>query len=237
MEINQADILYEDNHLLALNKKPGTLSQGDITGDESLVDQVKAFLKDKYRKTGNVFAGLAHRLDRPVSGIILFAKTSKALDRLNRIFRERQVKKTYLAIVASPVATEGLLLHWMVKDQKTNKATVYPDGAKGGKKAELSYRILAHVGKEYLLEVTPHTGRPHQIRAQLAFIGAPIKGDLKYGYPKPNSDKSICLHAFRLTFIHPVQNEELSIAAPLPSSPDWINFRQISLWQDKPPEY
>lgn len=229
MPIDTQDILFEDNHLLAVNKKPGVLAQGDVTGDSSLVEEVREYLKVRYNKPGNVFAGLVHRLDRPVSGVILFAKTSKALERMARLFKDRQVKKIYLAIVAGKIEPEGVLRHWMTKDSAINKARVFRNESQGSKEAVLAYRILATLGGEHLLEATPHTGRPHQIRAQLSFAGAPVKGDLKYGYPAPNGDKSVCLHASRLSFVHPVRKEPVEIAAPYPSGPDWDAFRSIVL--------
>lgn len=224
MQLNQEDIVYEDNHLIAVNKASGILVQGDITGDVSLVDRVKAFLKDKYQKPGNVFAGLVHRLDRPVSGIVLFAKTSKALERMNKAFHEREVQKTYLAIVTGNIPHEGKLCHWMIKDEQANKSFVYASPRDQARKAELSYKAVARLGNELLLEVVPRTGRAHQIRAQMAFIGAPIKGDVKYGYENPNPDKSICLHAAGLSFVHPVQKTLVKIKAALPKSEAWKNF-------------
>jgi 23S rRNA pseudouridine1911/1915/1917 synthase len=227
MALQQSDIIYEDNHLVAVNKPTGILVQGDITGDEPLVDLVKEFLKKKYNKQGNVFAGLIHRIDRPVSGIVLFAKTSKALERMNRMFHDREVEKTYLAIIKGNIFPEGELLHWIMKDEKSNKTKVFSKEHPVGKAAKLSYKIIAKIGQESLLEIKPQTGRAHQIRAQLAFIGAPIKGDLKYGFDIPNSDKSICLHASKLVFIHPVQKKDITVEAPLPGTPDWKNFRDI----------
>jgi len=227
MPILEQDILFEDNHLLALNKKPGVLAQGDSTGDPSLVEQTKEYLKERYKKPGNVFAGLVHRLDRPVSGVILLAKTSKALERMTAMFRDRQVEKKYLAIVAGTIEPEGVLRHWLVKDAAANKARVFNRESQGAKLAVLSYKVLAYSGGERLLETTPHTGRPHQIRAQLSFIGAPIKGDVKYGYPLPNGDKSVCLHARSLSFIHPVRKEPVDITAPYPPGQEWDAFRNI----------
>jgi 23S rRNA pseudouridine1911/1915/1917 synthase len=228
MALKQSDILYEDNHLIAVNKEPGILVQGDITGDEPLVDLVKDFLKVKYDKPGNVFAGLVHRIDRPVSGIVLFAKTSKALERMNRLFHQREVEKLYLAIVGDTIESEGELDHWISKDERINKASIHLVEKQGSKSAKLSYKLLAQNKGESLLEIKPLTGRAHQIRAQMAFIGAPIKGDLKYGYPKPNSDKSICLHAFKLEFEHPVQKNKIIIEAPVPAIAEWKGFVPFS---------
>lgn len=225
--IDQSDIIYEDNHLIAINKKPGMLVQGDVTGDLPVVDMVKEFLKRKYNKPGNVFAGLIHRIDRPVSGIVLLAKTSKALERMNKVFHEREVEKTYFAIVIGKVDLEGELVHWITKDEQKNKASVYKNERKESKLAKLSYKVVAQIGSECLLKITPETGRAHQIRAQFASIQAPIKGDLKYGYPTPNDDKSICLHAHQLAFVHPVQKTQILIEAPIPRSMVWNNFKDF----------
>ena len=211
------DILFEDNHLIAVNKKPSDLSQGDDTGDATLDSEVRKYIARKYNKPGDVFLGLVHRLDRPVGGVILFARTSKALARMNEIFRSRDVKKLYLAIVGErPPEVEGELTNYLKKNESQNKTYVYDNEVKGSKKASLSYRIAGRSDRYYLLEVELHSGRHHQIRAQLAKIGCPIKGDLKYGYPRSNDDGSICLFAQSLEFIHPVKKEKIVIKAPKP---------------------
>jgi len=222
------EILYEDNHLIAVNKRPSELSQGDNTGDPSLDAEVRKYIAAKYNKPGDVFLGLVHRLDRPVGGIILFARTSKALARMNEIFRSREVKKTYLAIVGErPPDVEGELTHYLKKNEARNKTYVYDHEVKGSKKASLSYRIAGRSDRFYLLEVELHSGRHHQIRAQLATIGCPVKGDLKYGYPRSNDDGSICLFARSLEFIHPVKKEKIVIQAPMPEGDVWKFFRDI----------
>ena len=225
MNIRQADIIYEDNHLIVVNKQPGILVQGDITGDKPLVELVKEFLKMKYQKPGNVFAGLVHRIDRPVSGLVLFAKTSKALERMSKIFHDRQVEKKYLAIVNGNPEPEIELNHWLKKNEKTNKATIFYKPKGDAKPVSLAYRKLAELSGDSLLEVVPYTGRPHQIRAQLSYTGTPIKGDLKYGSAYATKDKSICLHAHSLSFKHPVQDKHVEIVAPFPESMDWVKFK------------
>lgn len=222
------EILFEDNHLIAVNKKPSDLSQGDDTGDAALDSEVKKYIARKYNKPGDVFLGLVHRLDRPVGGVILFARTSKALARMNEIFRSRDVKKIYLAIVGErPPEVEGELTNYLKKNEAQNKTYVYDNEVKGSKKASLSYRIAGRSDRYYLLEVELHSGRHHQIRAQLAKIGCPIKGDLKYGYPRSNDDGSICLFAQSLEFIHPVKKEKIVIKAPKPQGDVWKFFRDI----------
>lgn len=218
-------ILYEDNHLLAVNKRAGELVQGDETGDEPLVETCKRYVKEKYNKPGDVFLGVVHRLDRPVSGVVIFARTSKALERMNEQFRERETKKTYWAIVRSkPQHQSGTLVHWLIKNEKNNKVTAYARENKDGQRSELSYRVIKSQSGYFLLEVNPLTGRPHQIRVQLASMGCPIVGDVKYGAEQPNSDHSICLHARRLQFVHPVKKEPVSIEAPLPKNEFWNLF-------------
>jgi len=218
-------VLYEDNHLLVINKPSGELVQGDETGDEPLVERCKKYIKEKYSKPGEVFLGVVHRLDRPVSGVVVFARTSKALERMNELFRDRQTKKIYWAIVKSkPKEASGTLVHWLVKNEKNNKVTAFIKENKDGQRSELNYRVLKNKSDFYLLEVNPITGRPHQIRVQLASMGSVIVGDVKYGYDSPNSDKSICLHARQLTFIHPVKKETISIQAPLPPHEVWNLF-------------
>ena len=216
-------VLYEDNHLIAVAKKAGDIVQGDKTGDVPLSDLVKAYLKDKYQKPGNVYLGVVHRLDRPVSGVVLFAKTSKALPRLNKMFAEHQaVKKTYLAIVANrPPQQEGTLTHWLTRNEQQNTARAYDREVPGSKKAVLDYRIVAQSERYFLLEIELKTGRHHQIRCQLATMGCPIKGDLKYGAPRSNPDGSISLHAWRLWLEHPVSHTHITIEAPVPDDRLW----------------
>ena len=216
-------VLYEDNHLIAVAKKAGDIVQGDKTGDVPLSDLVKAYLKDKYQKPGNVYLGVVHRLDRPVSGIVLFAKTSKALPRLNKMFAEHKgVSKTYLAIVANrPPQQEGTLTHWLTRNEKQNTARAYDREVPGSKKAVLDYRVVAQSERYFLLEIELRTGRHHQIRCQLAKIGCPIKGDLKYGAPRSNPDGSISLHAWRLSLEHPVSHASITIEAPVPDDRLW----------------
>lgn len=210
----QDRILFEDNHLLIVNKLAGELVQGDHTGDIPLLEKCRNYIKDTYNKPGNVFCGLVHRLDRPTSGIVVFAKTSKALSRMNKIFEQRQVEKVYYAVVQNaPPKKEGRLVHYLKKEAKKNKSFVRPAGDKQAKKAELSYRLKATSQRYFLLEVELHTGRHHQIRAQLAAIGLAIKGDLKYGFARSNHDASISLHAGRLRFKHPVGGRALDVRA------------------------
>jgi len=220
------DILYEDNHLIAVSKKNSDLAQGDITGDVSLDDKIKEYLAAKYNKPGKAFLGVVHRLDRPVSGVILYARTSKALARLNKMFSSRQVRKTYLAIVGErPPADETTLTHFLIKNEKQNKTYVYDKEVKGSKSASLSYRLTGRSDRYYMLEIELQTGRHHQIRAQLARIGCPIKGDLKYGYPRSNESGGICLHAWKLELMHPVRGNNLLITAPLPDNEIWKYFK------------
>lgn len=220
------NVLYEDNHIIVVNKQSGEIVQGDKTGDTPLSDIVKAWLKEKYNKPGNVFLGVVHRLDRPVSGIVLFAKTSKALPRLNKLFAEHEkVRKTYWAIVANkPPQESGTLTHWLTRNEKTNTAKAYDREVPNSKKAILDYRLIAASQRYYLLEIQLHTGRHHQIRCQLAKMGCPIKGDLKYGAPRSNPDGSICLHARHLELEHPVSHEIISITAPVPQDTLWQAF-------------
>ena len=220
------NVLYEDNHIIVVNKQSGEIVQGDKTGDTPLSDIVKTYLKEKYNKPGNVFLGVVHRLDRPVSGVVLFAKTSKALPRLNKLFAEHEkVKKTYWAIVGNkPPQESGTLTHWLTRNEKTNTAKAYDREVPNSKKAILDYRLIAASQRYFLLEIQLHTGRHHQIRCQLAKIGLPIKGDLKYGAPRSNPDGSICLHARHLELEHPVTHEILSITAPVPQNALWQAF-------------
>jgi len=221
-------ILLEDNHLLIVNKMPSEIVQGDKTGDEPLSESLKKFLKEKYNKPGNVFMGVVHRLDRPVSGAVIFAKTSKALTRLNNLVKERAIKKTYWAIVKDPPPNEtGTLKHFLVRNQKKNKSFAYKKPVPNSKEALLSYKMIAASKDYYLLEIDLHTGRHHQIRAQLAAIGCPIKGDLKYGFSRSNPDASISLHARRIEFIHPIKKEPVIITAPPPQDTLWNYFSSL----------
>ena len=222
------EILYEDNHLIAVNKKISDIVQADKTGDVPLSEEVKAYIKEKYNKPGNVFVGVTHRLDLPVSGLVVFAKTSKALARLNDMFRNGEVKKTYWAIVKDcPPETEGTLVHYLVRNEKQNKSYAYDREKPGAKKAVLHYKLIGHSDNYYLLEVDLQTGRHHQIRCQLAKMGCPIKGDLKYGFPRSNPDGSICLHARRVSFVHPVSKMPIDLEAPLPDGNLWNCFRTL----------
>jgi len=219
------EVLYEDNHLIAVYKKPSDLSQSDKTGDSALDTEVKKYIAGKYNKPGEVFLGVVHRLDRPVGGVMLFARTSKALQRMNEIFRTREVRKTYLAVVNErPPEDEAVLTHYLKKNEKQNKTYVYDAEVKGSKQASLSYRLAGRSERFFLLEIELHSGRHHQIRAQLAKIGCPVKGDLKYGYPRSNEDGSICLFSRRLEFIHPVKKEKVSITAHFPKGDVWKLF-------------
>lgn len=225
MATSVINVLYEDNHLLIVNKPAGILVQGDSTGDQPLVEVGKAYIKEKYEKPGAVFLGVVHRLDRPVSGVVVFARTSKALARMNAQFRDKETQKTYWALVDNkPPKAQGKLIHWLVKDEKKNKTAAYDTDTDEGKRSELDYKLVRQAGKS-LLEVQPITGRPHQIRVQLASMGCPIVGDLKYGYPTPNQDGSICLHARSLEFTHPVTKENMLITAELPDEQHWNPFR------------
>lgn len=215
-------VVYEDNHIIIVNKTASEIVQGDKTGDVPLSETVKQYLKEKYHKPGNVFIGVTHRLDRPVSGLVVFAKTSKALSRLNEMFKNSEVKKTYWAIVKqTPAETEGELVNYLVRNEKQNKSYAYDTEKPSSKKAILHYRLIARSDNYSLLEVDLKTGRHHQIRCQLAKMGCPIKGDLKYGFPRSNPDGSICLHARRVRFVHPVSKELIDVVAPVPSDNLW----------------
>lgn len=216
------NILYEDNHIIIVNKAAGEIVQGDKTGDRTLCDEVKAYIKEKYAKPGAVFLGIPHRLDRPVSGICVFARTSKALTRLNDMFRKSEVKKTYHAIVGNrPKQLEAELVHYLTRNEKQNKAYASEKETAGSKRAVLDYKVIGQSDRYTLVEVNLHTGRHHQIRCQLAAIGCPIKGDLKYGAPRSNPDGSICLHAVHIEFEHPVSHKLISVSAPYPELPIW----------------
>ncbi len=209
--------LYEDNHIIIVSKRSGEIVQGDKTGDEPLSETVKQYIKEKYHKPGNVFLGVVHRLDRPVWGLVVFAKTSKALTRLNKMFKEGQVHKTYWAITKNaPPEEEGVLTDWLVRNERQNKSYAHPQEVPNAKKAVLKYRVIAHSDRYHLIEVNLLTGRHHQIRCQLANMGCAIKGDLKYGAPRSNPDGSISLLARRITFVHPVSKENIVVEALLP---------------------
>lgn len=218
-------ILYEDNHLLIINKLPSEIVQGDKTGDVCLLDDAKQYIKERYHKPGEVFLGLVHRIDRPVSGVVVFAKTSKALSRMTEKVRERDFHKTYLAIVKNrPPKETDTLEDYIVRNEKMNKSFVVTPGTKDAKLSRLKYTIIGQSDNYYLLEIELFTGRHHQIRTQLSHIGCPIRGDLKYGYPRSNRDASISLHAYKVTFEHPVTKQLLGICAPLPSENLWKCF-------------
>ncbi len=215
-------VLYEDNHLIAVKKEPGSIVQSDKTGDETLAEEVKAYIKRKYKKPGDVFLGIIHRLDRPVGGVIVFARTSKALTRMNELFREKKISKTYWAIVEEkPPREDGQLVNWLKKNQEKNRSRAYDIEVKESKKAELTYRLMGRSKHYYYIEVHPKTGRHHQIRVQLAHLGCKIKGDVKYGAKRTNKDGSIHLFARSLSFIHPVKKEKLIIRSNPPMDPLW----------------
>ncbi len=217
-------VVYEDNHIIIVYKESGEIVQGDKTGDTPLSDIVKDYIKEKYQKPGNVFLGVVHRLDRPVSGLVVFARTSKALSRLNEMFRNGEVHKTYWAITKNmPAIEEGRLEHWLVRNEKQNKSYAYTKEKPGAKKAVLEYKMIGRTDNYSLLEVRLLTGRHHQIRCQLAAMGCPIKGDLKYGAQRSNPDGSISLLSHRVEFVHPVSKERIDVTSPVPSD---------NLWQD-----
>lgn len=229
-------IIYEDNHLIAVNKPAGWLVQGDETGDLPLSEWVKKYIKLRYKKPGAVYLGVIHRLDRPVSGAVVFARTSKALTRMNKLFQDRAVKKTYLAMTrVRPEPLAGHLTHYILKDRDRNVAKAYDkvgNRTKAAKKSDLDYEMISEIDGHHLLKVNPLTGRPHQIRVQLASMGCSIKGDLKYGFKHPNHDGSICLHCLELSFIHPVKKEPVLIQAELPDSTSWIPFKGFTVPQN-----
>lgn len=222
------EVIHEDNHLLVVHKPAGVLVQGDATGDITLADICKDYIKRKYDKPGNVYIGVVHRLDRPVSGVMVFAKTSKSLTRLNKLFMERKVNKTYWAIVRNrPPEMEDTLVHWLVKDKTRNVTSAYTRKKPGSQESSLTYKVINSVQKKHLLAVEPHTGRSHQIRVQLAKVGCPIIGDLRYGNPPANEDASICLHARAIAFEHPVTREQVQYVAHVPDMVMWNEFRKI----------
>jgi len=224
-QITEADVVYEDNHLIAVCKPSGILVQGDDTGDVPLSELVKAYLKKKYSKPGDVFLGVIHRLDRPVSGLVLLAKTSKALSRMNKQFADKSIEKTYLALVRNrPEKLSAHLVHYLTKDKEKNKAVAHLKEVKNSKKAELDYHYLGLGNHYHLLKVNPLTGRPHQIRVQLAKIGCAIAGDLKYGSEVKSRSNRIYLHAGRLDFEHPVKKEKITLRCPLPEDSNWNFF-------------
>jgi 23S rRNA pseudouridine1911/1915/1917 synthase len=215
-------ILFEDNHIIVVNKRAGDITQGDKTGDKPLSDVVKEYIKVKYNKAGNVFLGVVHRLDRPTSGVIIFARTSKALERLNKMLRDKTINKTYWAVVKiCPKKEKDTLVNFLKKNPKNNKSTAYPKEIKDSKKAILHYKVIKKLDNYTLLEIDLETGRHHQIRTQLSNIGSPIKGDLKYGFDRSNKDGSIHLHARKIQFTHPVSKEEINITAPTPKEVIW----------------
>lgn len=222
------NIIYEDNHLLIVRKPAGMLVQGDKTGDISLIDHYKQYVREKYNKPGNIFLGLVHRIDRPVSGLVVLSKTSKSLERMSKMFQDKSIKKTYWALVKTrPPIEVDTLTHWLYKDNNKNITRVHEGGKRGAKQSVLTYTMLGRIGEYYLLEVNPITGRAHQIRAQLAAIRCPIVGDIKYGYPRKNKDGSIMLHAQALTFTHPVRKETLHVASNPDDSQTWQLFREF----------
>lgn len=232
---NIFQVIYEDNHLLIVNKAGGILVQGDNTGDKPLVDYCKDYIKEKYGKPGDVFLGVVHRIDRPVSGLVVFARTSKALERMNKLFRDGDIYKTYWAVVKKkPENDKDKLVHWLRKDEQKNVTTAFDDEVEGSKRAELYYQVLGKLNEHYLVEVQPKTGRPHQIRVQLARIGCPIRGDLKYGFAKPNADGNINLHAKNLKFTHPVKKEPMFLRAGLPEQEFWEQFLVLEEAKVKP---
>jgi 23S rRNA pseudouridine1911/1915/1917 synthase len=215
-------VLYEDNHIIIINKRVGDIVQGDKTGDKPLSDVVKDYIKDKYNKPGNVYLGVTHRLDRPTTGIVVFAKTSKVLPRLNKLFSDKKINKTYWAVVKQiPEKEKATLIHWLKKNPKNNKSTAFNTEIKDSKKAILHYEVIKQLNNYFLLEVNLETGRHHQIRCQLSSIGSSIKGDLKYGFDRSNTDGGIHLHSRKIEFIHPVSKEDISVLAPTPQDPIW----------------
>ena len=226
-EVSDLQVIYEDNHLIAINKRPGDIVQGDKTGDEPLGEVVKRYLKDKYSKPGQVFLGVIHRLDRPVSGLVIFARTSKALTRMNAMFQKREIQKTYWAIVSGEPLRSAVLNDYLKKNESQNKSYSVPEGTKGAKPAELNYSLKGKGDRYAFLEVKPVTGRHHQIRAQLSTADLIIKGDVKYGARRPEKDASICLHSRMAAFIHPVSKEKMEFVAEAPNGNIWQAFSNI----------
>src|ERR1700761_9136224 len=228
LPITDSDVLYEDNHLIAINKRAGDIVQVDETGDESLEEKVKKYIAKKYNKPNGAFLGVVHRLDRPVSGVILFTKTSKALERINQMFKGREMHKTYYAVVRNrPNPPAGNLVHWLVKNSQKNVTKAHTREVNGSLRSELNYKLAGELQGYYLIEVNPITGRPHQIRVQLSTLNCPIVGDNKYGYPRGSLRKSICLHARQLQFIHPIKKEPVTITAPVPKDGFWEKFEYM----------
>ncbi|MBR6284284.1 MAG: RluA family pseudouridine synthase [Muribaculaceae bacterium] len=223
------EVIYEDNHIIVVNKRAGEIVQGDRTGDEPLVETLKAWIKAKYDKPGNVFCGVVHRIDRPTWGLVVFARTSKGLSRMNELFRRGDVHKTYWAITcAAPPQPVGTLTHWLTSVERNNKTYASAHPVEGASKAVMNYRLLASGDRYHLLEVELLTGRKHQIRCQLAAIGCPIKGDLKYGAPRSNPDGGICLQSHRIHFVHPVSHNIIDVTAPLPPDPLWTTLATLA---------
>ena len=226
--IEKESILFEDNHIIAVNKKPSQIVQGDKTGDAPMSVFIKQYIKEKYNKPGEVFLGTVHRIDRPVSGVVLFARTSKALARLNEMFKSKEIKKTYWALVKNkPEPEEGKLVHYLKKNEAQNRSKAYENETPGALRSELDYKIIGKSEHYFLLEINPHTGRHHQIRVQLSSIGCPIKGDVKYGFKRGNEDASIHLHARSVQFEHPVAKQMIQITAPPPNEVLWNQFSKI----------
>ena len=219
------NILFEDNHLIIVNKHSGDIVQSDKTGDKPLVDKVKDYIKEKYKKPGDVFLGIPHRIDRPTTGIVIFCRNSRSLERINQMFKDKAISKTYWAIVKDkPPADSGKLIHYMKRNEQQNKSYATEDPKPGSQLAELDYRIIAQSDRYFLLEIDLHTGRHHQIRAQLSRIGCPIKGDLKYGFDRSNEDASISLHARKVALLHPSKKELMEVVAPVPDDKLWKYF-------------
>lgn len=227
VDMHTPEILYEDNHLIAVNKRPGEIVQGDKTGDTPMSENLKEYIREKYHKPGAVFLGVVHRIDRPVSGVVIFARTSKSLSRMNEFFREKKVHKTYWAVVKNrPPEDRGTLIHYLKKDEAKNKSKAYEHEVPGSSRSWLDYKVIGKSDNYFLLEITPYTGRHHQIRVQLAAMGCPIKGDVKYGADRTNDNGSIHLHARHIRFTHPVKKEEIHITAPVPEDVVWKFFEK-----------
>ena len=223
--MQQIEVVYEDNHIIAVNKKPSQIVQEDKTGDKPLIELVKDYLKVKYNKPGEVFLGVVHRIDRPVSGLVIFARTSKAQTRLNEMLKTHEINKTYIAIVKNKPAIESdRISNYILRNTKQNKSYIYQKEVKDSQVAELNYKLIGSSDNYHLLQIELITGRHHQIRAQLSAIGCPIKGDLKYGAPRSNEDASICLHSYKMEFLHPIKKEQIIITAPPPQNSLWNYF-------------